>query len=74
MLVNNAGMGDLLPIEETTLADWERTIAIDQTGVFLGMKIAAPLLKASGPSCPLSARRRELARPRVRCCSSRVTR
>ncbi len=48
VLVNNAGMGDLLPIEETTLADWERTIAIDQTGVFLGMKIAAPLLKASG--------------------------
>ena len=25
ILVNNAGMGDLAPIEETTLADWERT-------------------------------------------------
>jgi NAD(P)-dependent dehydrogenase (short-subunit alcohol dehydrogenase family) len=48
VLVNNAGMGDLAPIEETTLADWERTISIDQTGVFLGMKVAAPLLKASG--------------------------
>src|SRR6478609_8770348 len=48
VLVNNAGMGDLLPIEDTTLADWERTIAIDQTGVFLGMKTAAPQLKASG--------------------------
>jgi NAD(P)-dependent dehydrogenase (short-subunit alcohol dehydrogenase family) len=48
VLVNNAGLGDLVPIEETTLADWERTIAIDQTGVFLGMKVAAPLLKASG--------------------------
>lgn len=48
ILVNNAGMGDLDPIEETTLADWERTVAIDQTGVFLGMKIAAPALKASG--------------------------
>ena len=35
-------MGDLATIEETTLADWERTIAIDQTGVFLGMKTAAP--------------------------------
>ena len=43
VLVDDAGMGNLLPIEETTLADWERTIAIDQTGVFLGMKIAAPL-------------------------------
>jgi NAD(P)-dependent dehydrogenase (short-subunit alcohol dehydrogenase family) len=48
VLVNNAGMGDLLPIEDTSLADWERTIAIDQTGVFLGMKTAAAQLKASG--------------------------
>ena len=48
VLVNNAGMGDLLPIEDTSLADWERTIAIDQTGVFLGMKTAADQLKASG--------------------------
>src|SRR6478735_5682364 len=47
-LVNNAGMGDLLPIEDTSRADWERTIAIDQTGVFLGMKTAAAQLKASG--------------------------
>ena len=48
VLVNNAGMGDLATIEETTLADWERTIAIDQTGVFLGMKTCAAALKASG--------------------------
>lgn len=47
ILVNNAGMGDIKPIEETTMAEWDRTIAIDQTGVFLGMKIAAPHLKKS---------------------------
>ena len=47
ILVNNAGMGDIAPIEETSLADWERTISIDQTGVFLGMKAAAPHLKRS---------------------------
>jgi NAD(P)-dependent dehydrogenase (short-subunit alcohol dehydrogenase family) len=47
ILVNNAGMGDIKPIEETTLAEWDRTVAIDQTGVFLGMKVAAPHLKAS---------------------------
>ena len=47
ILVNNAGMGDILPLEETTLEGWERTIAIDQTGVFLGMKVAAPHLKQS---------------------------
>ena len=48
ILVNNAGLGDLAPIEETTLAVWERTIAIDQTGVFLGMKMCGEALKASG--------------------------
>jgi NAD(P)-dependent dehydrogenase (short-subunit alcohol dehydrogenase family) len=48
VLVNNAGMGDLAAIEETTLADYERTIAVDQTGVFLGMKTCAEALKASG--------------------------
>jgi NAD(P)-dependent dehydrogenase (short-subunit alcohol dehydrogenase family) len=48
ILVNNAGLGDLAPIEETTLADWERTVAIDQTGVFLGMKSCGDALKASG--------------------------
>ena len=48
VLVNNAGMGDLAPIEETTKSDWDRTIAIDQTGVFLGMKLCGDALKASG--------------------------
>lgn len=47
ILVNNAGMGDLEAIEETTLDAWDLTIAIDQTGVFLGMKTAATALKAS---------------------------
>ncbi len=48
ILVNNAGLGDLAAIEDTSLADWERTIGIDQTGVFLGMKTAADALAASG--------------------------
>ena len=48
ILVNNAGMVDLAGIEETSLADWRRTIEIDQTGVFLGMKAAAAALAASG--------------------------
>jgi NAD(P)-dependent dehydrogenase (short-subunit alcohol dehydrogenase family) len=48
ILVNNAGMGDLATIEETSLEDWARTIGIDQTGVFLGMKTAATALADSG--------------------------
>ena len=41
-------MGDLAAIEDTPLADWSRTIGVDQTGVFLGMKTAAAALAASG--------------------------
>lgn len=48
ILVNNAGLGDLAAIEDTSLEDWSRTIGIDQTGVFLGMKSAAAALAASG--------------------------
>ncbi len=48
ILVNNAGVGDLGTIEDTTAEQYARTIAIDQTGVFLGMKSAAQQLKDSG--------------------------
>jgi NAD(P)-dependent dehydrogenase (short-subunit alcohol dehydrogenase family) len=48
ILVNNAGIGDLDPIEATTLATYERVVSITQKSVFLGMKAAAPLLKQSG--------------------------
>lgn len=48
ILVNNAGVGDLAAIEDTDLASYERTIAITQTSVFLGMRAAAAALKASG--------------------------
>jgi len=44
ILVNNAGMGDLAPIEETTMEDYARTIAIDQTGVFLGIRSVVPAM------------------------------
>ena len=48
ILVNNAGLGDLLNIDEAPLEDWDRTVAINQTSIFLGMKLASPHLKASG--------------------------
>jgi NAD(P)-dependent dehydrogenase (short-subunit alcohol dehydrogenase family) len=47
-LVNNAGIYHPGGVEEETLEGWERMIAINQTGVWLGMKAAMPALKASG--------------------------
>jgi NAD(P)-dependent dehydrogenase (short-subunit alcohol dehydrogenase family) len=48
ILFNNAGGGGLGPIEDISLEDYERNIALDQTSVFLGMKIAADALMQSG--------------------------
>ena len=35
VLVNNAGVSTIVPAEETTLADWNRTLAVNLTGPFL---------------------------------------
>ncbi|MDP5092357.1 MAG: SDR family oxidoreductase [Polaribacter sp.] len=41
VLVNNAGIGpSYLKTHEATLRDWDRVIAVNQTGVFYGMKLA----------------------------------
>jgi NAD(P)-dependent dehydrogenase (short-subunit alcohol dehydrogenase family) len=40
--------GEPEPIEETSLESWDRSITVLQTGVFLGMKWAAPALLESG--------------------------
>ncbi|MBL0885999.1 SDR family NAD(P)-dependent oxidoreductase [Myceligenerans indicum] len=48
VLVNNAGIGGLGTIEDTTLEQYEHTVSVDQTGVFLGTRAAAEHLKSSG--------------------------
>ena len=49
VLVNNAGIGGVSSlVEETSLADWERVMAINSTGVFLGTKTAIPEMRKSG--------------------------
>ncbi len=47
-LINNAGINRMKGVEDETLEGWHRLIAIDQTGVWLGMKAAMPHLRASG--------------------------
>lgn len=49
VLVNNAGIaGPTAPVEDTDLAAWNQTIAINLTGPFLCTRRAVPLLKAAG--------------------------
>ncbi len=48
VLVNNAGIGIAASIVEMSFADWRRQQAINLDGVFLGIKHAIPLLRASG--------------------------
>ncbi len=45
VLVNNAGIFQMGTLETTTLDDWDRMIAINQTGTFLGMQAAARPMK-----------------------------
>jgi NAD(P)-dependent dehydrogenase (short-subunit alcohol dehydrogenase family) len=48
-LINNAGISISRGLEAGTREDWDRTIAINQTGVWLGMRAAMPeLLKTRG--------------------------
>jgi NAD(P)-dependent dehydrogenase (short-subunit alcohol dehydrogenase family) len=48
ILVNNAGIGTLEDVEQETRAGWDKVIAVNQMGVWLGMKYAAPAMKANG--------------------------
>jgi 3alpha(or 20beta)-hydroxysteroid dehydrogenase len=45
VLVNNAGILHWAPMTETPLDVWNRVIAVNQTGVFLGMQAVAPAMK-----------------------------
>lgn len=44
VLVNNAGIGLTKDLEDITLQEWRRVHAIDLDGVFLGCKLAVPLI------------------------------
>ena len=48
IMVANAGIGIMSPIETMTLADWQRQQAINLDGVFLSIKHAIPALRKAG--------------------------
>lgn len=49
-IVNAAGIAVMGTIEETSLEDWRRVMAVNVDGTFLGCKHAVPLLKRQGGS------------------------
>jgi NAD(P)-dependent dehydrogenase (short-subunit alcohol dehydrogenase family) len=48
VLVNNAAIIGLQGIMDTTLERWNRVIAVNQTGTFLGMRAAIPAMRRAG--------------------------
>ena len=48
ILVNNAGIAVHAELEETTLADFQKTFAVNVMGVFLGMKAAVSSMAKAG--------------------------
>jgi 3(or 17)beta-hydroxysteroid dehydrogenase len=48
VLVNNAGIGGPGRVEDTPLEGWNRVMAVNATGVFLGTKAVIPAMRAAG--------------------------
>jgi 3alpha(or 20beta)-hydroxysteroid dehydrogenase len=49
-LVNNAGITDRRGVRDLDVEAWNRVVAVNQTGVFLGIKACADLLTRSAPA------------------------
>jgi NAD(P)-dependent dehydrogenase (short-subunit alcohol dehydrogenase family) len=55
ILVNNAGIeGDMVPLGETSVESFDRVIAVNLRGVFLGIRRAVPLLLDRGGGAVIS--------------------
>ncbi len=48
VLVNNAGIQHVAPVETFPTAKWDAIIALNLTAVFLGMRAAIPIMKGQG--------------------------
>jgi len=50
VLINNAGIVTTGSVEDLSLAEWRRNMAVNTDSVFLGIKAALPLLRQSTPA------------------------
>ena len=48
ILINNAAVLVMAPLEATTLSDYERVVRVNQIGPFLGLKAVVPVMKRRG--------------------------
>lgn len=48
VLINNAALGSAATVEDETREQFDRVVAVDQTGTWLGMKHGGPLIERSG--------------------------
>jgi len=55
VLVNNAGIFIGKGVEDASLEEWHKLVAVNLTGVLLGTRAALPHLKKSGPASPHGA-------------------
>lgn len=51
----NAGIGDAIPIAETSLADWRRVMSVNLDGAFLSLRTAMRAMKGGGGAIVLTA-------------------
>ncbi|MGC3955932.1 MAG: SDR family NAD(P)-dependent oxidoreductase [Propionicimonas sp.] len=55
VLVNNAGIITIAPLEQTSVSDFARVLNVNTTAQFLGAREAYPLLKAAGGGSIINA-------------------
>ena len=53
ILINNAGICDRKDVIETSVEVWDRTIAVNQTGVFYGIQTAIEEMRTNGEKCSI---------------------
>jgi len=55
VLVNNAGVGIVEPLDEVTLESWHKTMSVNVDGVFLGTKHGMAAMRAGGSIINISS-------------------